>query len=518
MIPPAPRRLFPLDASRVLPVNWWNTRAFAIFAVLVSFVPLIWPATPPLFDLPGHIGRYHVAADIARSPLLQKHWSYEWALIGNLGVDLPVWVLTPLFGVELAAKLVVASIPPLTVAGLVWLSREGQGEVSPAAPLAFPLAYGYPFQFGFVNFTLAAALAILALAGWLRLGRQGRIGLRTLLFVPISVMLWIAHSFGWGMFGLFAFSAEMVRRRDAGASWVQAAVRALPPCAALALPLVLMVTGSGPGDGHGLGIEYDWLAKLMWPGSLLREHWKWYDTACTIVMLCGVWAAVRRRDVAFSRPLAAAAIAGFAAWLVLPYGLLAGAYVDMRMLPFAVAVLIVAIRVRPEAARLAPGIALAATAFFLMRLVTTTVSFLLLAHGQQAALRLVDAIPRGASVLVLVRSDCVGWDDARLGHIAGLALARRDIFDNSEWHLAGQQLLRSRHPEAGALGNDPSQFVFPPYCTFRPTDFAQAIRSFNRKSFDLVWTVGFPARAALAPDVVRIADDPVSTLYRVNRR
>lgn len=103
--------------------RWWKTPAFAWFAILASAIPLLWPAIPPLVDLPGHLGRYHVAIDLARSPDLRRHWRYHWALIGNLGVDVAALPLAPLFGLELAVKFVVLAIPPLFVAGLIRLSR-----------------------------------------------------------------------------------------------------------------------------------------------------------------------------------------------------------------------------------------------------------------------------------------------------------------------------------------------------------------------------------------------------------
>ena len=58
--------------------------------VLLAFVPLLYPPIPPLVDLPGHMGRFHVQMELAHSPLLQRYYEYHWALVGNLGVDLLV--------------------------------------------------------------------------------------------------------------------------------------------------------------------------------------------------------------------------------------------------------------------------------------------------------------------------------------------------------------------------------------------------------------------------------------------
>ena len=78
---------------------------------------MLWPDIAPLVDLPGHMGRYRVQLDLGQSPALQQFYDYDWALIGNLGVDLLVELLAPLMGLEPAVRLIVLMIPPLTAAG-----------------------------------------------------------------------------------------------------------------------------------------------------------------------------------------------------------------------------------------------------------------------------------------------------------------------------------------------------------------------------------------------------------------
>ncbi len=63
------------------------------------------------------------------------------------------------------------------------------------------------------------ALAFLAFGLWLRLGRTGKLKLRAILFVPISIVVFFAHTFGWGALGLMCFSAEAVRQHDKGRGW-----------------------------------------------------------------------------------------------------------------------------------------------------------------------------------------------------------------------------------------------------------------------------------------------------------
>ena len=165
---------------------WWADWRYAVALVLLCAVPLLYPPLPPLTDLLGHIARYHVQLSIGESPYLSRYFGFEWALLGNLGVDLLVIPMSKLFGLQLSVKLIALAVPPLTAAGLLLIAREVHGRVPPTAAFALPLAFGYPFQFGFLNYTLSMALAFLAFALWLRLGRAERWTLRAALFVPIG--------------------------------------------------------------------------------------------------------------------------------------------------------------------------------------------------------------------------------------------------------------------------------------------------------------------------------------------
>ena len=48
------------SASARQPRAWWEHPAVVLAAILACALPLLWPDVPPLVDLPGHMGRYHV--------------------------------------------------------------------------------------------------------------------------------------------------------------------------------------------------------------------------------------------------------------------------------------------------------------------------------------------------------------------------------------------------------------------------------------------------------------------------
>lgn len=492
--------------------GWWNRRIVLWAAVLLSALPLAWPAVPPLYDLPDHLGRYHVMLDYGRSALLPRHWRFEWALVPNLGVDLIVMALAPLMGVVAATKLVVLAIPPLTVAGFFALSRAATGRVSPAIGFALPLAYAGPFQLGFVNFCLSAALALLAVAGWIALGRRETGWRRTLLFAPVAFLLWLAHSSGWGMFGVLALAAEWHRLRVGDTRAVSALFGAALRVGPLGFPLVLMLAG---GTADGIGAEWQVIGKILWLLTLLRDRWQLYDMLSTAVILTAIYAGWRMAALRFNPLLSALALALLAIFLALPWAMVGGAYVDMRMLPFALAVLLLAIVPRTSDKAAGVGtLAMLGALFFVQRITATTVSFALVASAQTQAVSVLPSLPRGASVLTLVNERCIiEWNPNRFGHLGGMAIATRDAFTNSAWSLAGQQLVRSRMD--GWFSADPSQMIRPRRCPEATPTLPQALARFDRRAFTHVWLLDFPDGHAVAADMTAIARAPRSALYRV---
>ncbi|OWK27952.1 hypothetical protein [Sphingomonas dokdonensis] len=512
------------------PLRWWQTRTFVALATLIAIVPLLWPEIPPLVDLPGHMGRYRVQLTaLDQAPWLAEWYNFEWSLIGNLGIDLLVVPFAKLFGLELGVKLIVMTIPALTVAGLLWIAREVHGRIPPTAMFALPLAYSYPFQFGFVNFALSMALALCLFALWLRMARLGRIGLRAIVFVPLSCLLWLCHTFGWGVLGVLAFSAEMIRqhdaRKDAGSGhWVQSWIRAGLGCVPLALPMILMIFWRS-GD-HVTGQTADWFnwqAKVAWVMMVLRDRWEFWDIASTAVFLLVLFKAVRDPAIEYSRNLVLSALFLAAVFLLLPRIVFGSAYADMRLAPFVVAVALIAIRPKlGMTVRHAGVVAMLGMSFFLARTAGTTASYWLFDRDYDTELAALDKLPKGARLVSFVGTNCRNeWKMTRLEHLPAIALVRKLAYTNDQWSMPGAQLLTARYSKAGLFAHDPSEIVTPGWCPrewWKPIDFS--IARFPREAFDYVWLIRTPPfEARYASDLDRVWRSPTgaSALLTVNR-
>lgn len=487
--------------------------------VLAMAVPLLLPTIPPLVDLPGHMGRYEVQLSIDSSAALRAFYSFQWQLIGNLGVDLLVIPLAPLLGLELAVKLIVITIPVMTAAGLLLIAREVHGRIPPTAYFALPLAYGHPFHFGFVNFSLSMALALLAFALWLRLGRLERLRLRAMLFVPLGLVLWVCHTFGWAFLGVLAFSAETVRAHDRRGGWFRPLIDAGIQCLSLFPPLLLMIAWRVDGASGVTGDWFNWKAKGSWIKTILRDRWSTFDLACVYALIGVIAVATISRMLTFSRHLIATVAMLSLAYVLLPRIVFGSAYADMRLAPFILALALLAIRPMPGVTgrQLAP-LAVVALAFFAMRIGATTESFRLYHDRHSAALVALDHVPREARLVSFVLRGCaLPWYTNRLEHISAMAIVRNHAFSNDQWELPGAQLLSVKKRDAPMVYADDSQLVSLRKCPSEPwLPIGERLQSLPRSAYDYVWLMDVPPGAvAIPPDFTRLWTNGKDSVYRI---
>jgi hypothetical protein len=499
--------------------QWWQSRWLLALLLVAAAIPLLTPETPPLVDLPGHIGRYRVQVGIDTSPFLDRYYEFHWALIGNLGIDLLIFPLAKLFGIETGAKLIVMAIPVMTVAGMLGIAKEAHGRLPPTAFFALPLAYSYPFQFGFVNFALSMALALTAFALWLKLGRLGRIGLRAALFVPISTLIWVSHTFGWGLLGVLAFAAEVVRERERGRSRLEALLRGAVGCLPLVLPFVLMLLWRSGAVAGSTGGWFRWRIKGIYLISILREQWQLWDLAAAVLVMGLPLLALGRFGFRLRHSLALAAALLILLYVLLPRVLFGSAFADMRLAPFMIAIAVLA--VAPAGImkrRYSETLAIAGLVFFGARLAVSTVTFADLDRAWNSQLAAIAHIAPGSRVLVQANVGCTSdWKQRRMEHIGSLAIVRRDAFTNDQWTMPGAQLVTARYTRGWPFVTDPSQIMRPPRCRFRnEAVLEQTLKIFRRDAFDYVWFIDLPpSRWPQDPQLAPVWQGETGILYRV---
>jgi len=435
--------------------------------------------------------------------------------------------LERLVGLETAVKIIVLSIPPLTVVGLLWVAKEVHGRIPPTALFAIPFVYGYPFNFGFINFALSVALALNAYGLWLHLTNASQIRLRTLLFIPISCVVWITHVFGWGVLGLLAFSGEVIRHHDEGMKWRRALAHASLSMLPLALPLILMLMWRSGDAGGKTDHFFELLYKLYALVAALRDRWLVWDSLGVGAALVLIGASLFDSRLEMSRRLVFPAAVLALTFIFMPARIFGSVYADMRLAPIMLMVTLLAIRIRPQHTRIGRTLAWLGLIFVILRLGANTISFAIADRQARSWLTALDSIPRGAPVLSLAGDFCLErWAMPRHTHLGSFVVIRRRGFSNDQWQAAGAQLMRINYSKAGPFADDRSSLVYSEGCIRRTeenegkrlTDAQTALQKFPRDAFDYVWIIDPPDfdLNARQPGLQPIWRSGRSVLYRVD--
>lgn len=506
----------------ILRTPWWETRWFAVAAVLLALVPLALPSVPPFTDLAGHIGRYRVMLG-TDADVLGQWYRYEWRFVGNLGVDLVVAGLGPLIGLEPAVKAAMLLIVGLTASGILWISREAHGRVQPWALFALPLAYNYPLHFGFVNHCLAMALALNAFALWLRLGRQNRMRLRAALFVPLAVLIWGAHLVGWGALCLMACGAELARMREQGGKWPASVIRAGLGCLPLALPLLFLILWRS-GEAQSLTERFfDLRFKAGWLAMVFRDRWPEFDMASAALLGVALYGAIRSPRVGQAHAVMYAWLLLLLAFVLLPFMLFSSAYADMRLAPYIAMLALLCLRARETMSLREKAIlAMIGLAFFGTRIAGNAVSQWIGSRDWEGHLAALDHVPRGSRLVSFIGQPCgQPWAHTRRNHLPAFAIARRAAFSNEQWRLGGSTPLRILAAGIPDYDADPSQMVLSVPCAIDPEirTIHDALAHLPRDRFDYVWLIDPPAfDPRLVTGMTPVWRNETDTLYRIDAR
>jgi hypothetical protein len=491
--------------------GWWS-----LLAVLLTMVPLALPSVPPLTDLPAHMARIMVQLDAGRSADIARWYSFAWDIIPNLGTDLLAQFLVPVLGLEAAMKAIVLLIVGLQAAGYLLLSREAHGRVTVSAVFALPLVYSAPLQHGFLNFSLATALATLSLALWISPRMTVRPLLRYGLFVPIGCAIWISHLAGWAILCVMVGCCEVTARWNGWRHVPATLTRGFASASCLLVPGIAASMHSDASERlptHGF-FHFD--EKVYFLVNVLADRWDVFDTLSAVLLFAAVIVASVSRAFAIHRGLALAAGALFALFWLLPTSVFGTYYTDMRVIPSALALALIAARPRLSS-RQARLLAMAGAAFFLLRLAGTTVSMFLWDRQIKQDLSVLEGLPPGAQLVSFSALPCrtfVLQERVRDIHLASFALIRKRAFANDQFSMPGGQLMTIHNPAAGPFDRDPSSIEIGEPCQGSIPVLKSA--AMIPRTVPYLWIIWHAPRLPV-PDWEPIADAGGSVLYQRRR-
>ena len=501
-------------------VPWWSRKDYNALLILLMLLPLFWPAVIPLEDLPGHMGRFRIQAGISDAPTLAETFSIHWMPVGNLGVDLIVLVLQPLLGIELATKLAIILLIIIFLVGLILVIAEAHGEIPATAAFALPLAYAYPFQFGFVNFWLASGLALLTFGLVLRYQRLEHSRAWRLLILVGSLVIYFAHVFGWVFFALMIGGNSIYRQYYYCGINCQAIRNIIIEGFLLCLPIIFVVLWRSTDSGGETSAYFDIFNKWGWIESSLRDRWVQLDgqsaLGCVGLIILGLVGAVRMNPRLLTIFVL---LTGF--YLFIPFAFHGLIYADMRMAPLLLAIGIAALAPRAFMGRRgAAMLAIAALVFVCVRTVAMTYSYVLASEDQENYLLALDHIPKGSRVVALVAPDCPrGWSGSHITSLASMAIVRRDAFVNAQFEMPGAQLVAVSPSIPRGFAYGTGSLVRLPDCDRPEPELAERIVQIPYDSFDYVWLLGVgPRDRPSIPQLHLVWSNDQNAVYSIIRK
>jgi hypothetical protein len=447
----------------LLPAVYALVSALALLPVLIADVP-------PLADMPNHLARAHIIADLRSNADLQKHYAVAWRLLSFQSTDLVLPLLAGAFGVAGAGKAYVVATMLLLLAGTAALHRALFGRIGLWPAVSALFLFNFLLAWGFVAYLSAAGLTLLLFAAWV--ASEGRGGaIRPLLFAAGTVLLLLCHLFAFACYAVLVGGYELgqaFRGKDAG----RRRLLRLGVSAATFLPALALI---------GVSIETSVRTILQFGGiadiargfvSPTIMYLDWADLLVTYAVALSLWLLFRRKLLHFERRMLVPAAILFLLALVMPVSVSSVWGANLRI-PCLLAFLLVAssdLRFSPRGERV-----LAAGLVLLVAVRATALSITWAGYERDIAeFRAADQkIARGARVLAAsFPSDYQQRRDPAifpLVHLAAFTVIDRDAFLPTLFTFATP--LRFTVDR-----RDPTEFAFAPMETlvWQPRDAAFA--------------------------------------------
>lgn len=299
--------------------------------VLVLVAPFFVFDTIPLYDLPNHIARQHLLFGKA-APGIESYYEAHWRLIPNLALEGAVFLLQHVLSIDLGIRIFLALTVGQLFLGTLALHYALFGRCG-RLPLAAALfAYTGPLLFGFVNFCFGLGWGLWLFALWLR-WRERTVSVPILGLLAAVALL--AHLIAFCIYALLVVSCWTgiaASRQRHGELSPRALVASGRELLHLAVPAALYLAAM-PHEGAAFVPFYadGWQEKVAALGSLLGFSDPIFDGLCLFAVAAGAILIAPRVGIAAQMrwPLACLTIA----FLALPHRLGQGTFVDYRLPP-----------------------------------------------------------------------------------------------------------------------------------------------------------------------------------------
>lgn len=340
-----------------LPRGWLGMGG--VLLAVLTVVPIFWVTYVPTHDYPFHLARMAILSLGEKSGLLGTYYQFGSWLLPNMAMDAVVLPLTLLMSPVAASKLFLALTQLAFLGGCVVLHAVAFKRWSAWSLLSGLLIYNGIFLFGFFNYLFAAALALWGAALWLWSSSGWT---RRWVAFGVAVLLMWGHMGGFAVYAILVGSFQLhihlmaISREKWPLALRELALDALPFVASLVLFLLVSPGSERAGDGL---VYSPWLGAKPYAALFsLQSGVLWAD----VVVLLGVAALMLtlwlNRQLMLNRRVLTAAALLWLAFVVLPPDMLGSSFADVRIVPLAAMMTLLAFGTKETSTRWAEALVL----------------------------------------------------------------------------------------------------------------------------------------------------------------
>lgn len=294
----------------------------------LAILPVFLVELPAMNDYPGHLARMYLLASTGTPDQNPYYYFYLPYVYPNLAMDIVVPFLARFMDAASAAKAFLVLSQILVVSGAVALEMSVKKRHEFAGFVGAAVLYSLPFAWGFLNFEFGVGLAMWGLASWFALENKES---ATRLFVHtlFCCSLFVCHLVAFALYGATLAFREFWCAFQQNADWksrCKALAILIGPAAVILVYYVTSTTNAAKG-----AIEWHALTNFLSMLHSMNGYNAYLSIADIFAVAVLIYFMLKERCISFMPQGKWIAIGLLILILVLPFHLLGGDFVGIRI-------------------------------------------------------------------------------------------------------------------------------------------------------------------------------------------
>jgi hypothetical protein len=309
---------------RIQPTSLWLVGLITALAILPGCLVQL----PAMNDYPGHLARMYLLASIGTPDQNPYYYFYLPFIYPNLAMEIVVPILARFMDVTSATKVFFILSQILVISGAVALEMVIKRRHEFAGFAGAACLYCLPFAWGFLNFEFGVGLALWGLASWFALENK-ETATRIAAHVLFCSSLFVCHLVAFGLYGATLVFRELWRAFQPNVDWKKSA-RTLAILAGPAAFIFLYYVASTANIAKGV-TEWSALIKFLTILHGMNGYSVYLSLANISAIIIMIYFMFKERCLSIMPQGKWIAVGFLILILVLPFHLLGGDFVEVRI-------------------------------------------------------------------------------------------------------------------------------------------------------------------------------------------